>query len=229
MKIFLDGADIKEMERYAETVDGFTTNPALMRKSNITHYPSFIDAVLKVTKGKPVSFEVLADEPGEIYRQAKILQAYDPSVWVKIPICTSAGIPLSFLIQELASEGVKLNVTAIFTIDQCRAAWSAISKGCSDESFISVFAGRLMDAGYDAREMIGAFLRDPSFVERPRILWASTREAFNVTDAENCGCDMITLSAAILDKRRAFWKRNLDNFTIETVAEFVAASKGIEL
>ena len=225
MVIYADGADLAQMKALAadERVAGFTTNPSLLRKAGVTDYRAFANAVLDVIGDKPVSFEVFADDFKTMESQAREIASWGQNVYVKIPVTNTLGNPSYDLIYRLSRSGIKVNVTAIFTADQAR-----ISAGSLDGTgIISVFAGRIADTGADpARIMRSAKAKIGS---RPtQLLWASAREVYNVVQAEECGCDIITLSPDLIAKLSGFG-RNLTTYSLETVKQFHADAAGYVL
>lgn len=218
VKIYADGADPKMIETFAENpaIAGFTTNPSLMKQAGITDYEGFARQLLKTLK-KPISFEVFADELSEMHRQAQMIKTWGENVFVKIPVTNSKGESCAQLVKELSSEGVKLNVTALFSSRQLTTVWNAIDK--KTPAILSVFAGRIADTGRDplplmheCRKIMGA--RGP--VE---LLWASSRELFNIWQADETGCDIITVAPDIL-KKLSMVGRDPEELSLETVRTF---------
>lgn len=225
IKIFLDGADRKTMVEMAsdDRVQGFTTNPSLMRKSGVTDYPGFCREILPQVRGKPISFEVFADDLAGMKSQAKTIATWGSNVYVKIPVMNSEGLSTAPLIRELAQAGVKLNVTAIFTIKQVVETCEALAGGAP--SIVSVFAGRLADVGRDPIPMIeasAAICREAG--PQVELLWASTREAFNIVQAERSGCQIITAPADLIRKLSGFGKDPYA-MSLETVRTFKSDSE----
>lgn len=228
--IYADGADVREMvaARDGGLVRGFTTNPTLMRKSGISDYESFARDALVATGGMPISFEVFADEFAEMERQAKLIATWGEAVYVKIPVTNTAGLSSVDLIRRLSAAGVKLNVTAILTLDQVRAVVDALDP--ATPAIISVFAGRIADTGRDPvplmREAKAIVLTKP----KAELLWASPRELLNIFQAEECGCDIITCTNEIL-KKLAMVGKPLDELSLDTVKMFFndAAAAGYKL
>jgi len=225
IKIFLDGADRKTMVEMAALpeVQGFTTNPSLMRKSGVTDYPGFCKEILTQLKGKPVSFEVFADDLAGMRSQAKQIATWGSSIYVKIPVMNSKGESTASLVKELSRAGVKLNVTAIFTLKQVWETCQALEGGAP--SIVSVFAGRLADAGRDPLPMIeasAAMCKETG--PQVELLWASTREVYNIVQAELGGCQIITAPADLIRKLAHFGK---DPYTmsLETVRTFKTDSE----
>lgn len=224
MKTFLDAATLADVEKYADVVDGFTSNPALMRKAGITDYRTFARALLDLADGKPVSFEVLADDPDNAFEQAHTINGFGPNVWVKIPVIWSNGESTSDLIARLIAAGIKVNATCAMTAPQILDAWAVMR---DEHSFVSVFAGRIMDTGVDAERIIGQITRMGNG-PKPRLLWASTREVYNHIQASRAGCEYITMTPDLLQKMKLIGK-SLDEYSRETVQQFVNDAKGISL
>ena len=223
--IYCDGADIAQMRAYANDhrVSGYTTNPSLMRKAGITDYRAFSDEVLGVVNGKPVSFEVFADDFESMERQAREIASWGPNVYVKIPVTNTAGNPAYDLIWRLSGAGVKVNVTALFTSLQTRRAVQSLR----GTGIVSVFAGRIADTGADpARTMRSA--RAAIGESGTQLLWASAREVYNVRQAEDCGCDIITLSPDLIAKLDGFG-RDLTEYSLDTVKQFHRDAAGLSL
>ncbi len=213
VKVFLDSAKPDEILRWGADVDGLTTNPSLMQAAGLTAYPA---ELLALAQSKPVSLEVGADEFGAMTREALQLSALGPSVYVKIPIMTTQGLSTRPLLADLARRGIRLNVTAIMTSRQVQDACEALRQEVP--SIVSIFAGRMADTGVDPVPLIqtAKVLATHSGSE---VLWASAREIWNLYQAEAIGCDIITLSAALLEKRMLRGK-DLDAYTRETVQMF---------
>ncbi|MFI5398683.1 MAG: transaldolase [Candidatus Binatia bacterium] len=198
--LFADGANAAEMlaEYRSGQVQGFTTNPTLMRQSGVTDYVGFAREVLAEICDLPISFEVFADEFSEMERQARIIASWGPNVVVKIPITNTRGESSLSVVSALSRSGIKLNVTALLAVDQVRDACEALSPDVP--AIVSVFAGRIADTGRDPvpimREAVQVAQRRPLV----QILWASPREVLNVYQAEECGCHIITATKPVLDK-----------------------------
>lgn len=220
VQVFADGANLEQMRALAEdpNVRGFTTNPTLMRQSGIRDYAAFAREVLKAIPDKPISFEVLADTPAEIRRQALSIADWGDNVYVKVPITTSEGEPLTDLAGELSHRGVKVNVTAVFTLEQVWKSCEALRGGAP--SVVSVFAGRIADSGRDPVPHMKAALSICRAADRSiELLWASPRELLNVTQADEIGVDIITVTEAIRTKLHLLGK-DLQEFSRETVLMF---------
>jgi transaldolase len=204
-------------------VSGFTTNPALCRKAGVTDYREFAKQVIAAVKGKPVSFEVLADDFAGMERQAQKLALLGDNVYVKIPIVTPEGITTESVIENLVGIGVKVNVTAVFTKEQIYLAMRALD---DSDGIVSIFAGRIADAGQDPVKFIRYALNHR--YGKTKALWASTREVYNVVQADECGCDIITCTPDVIKKLDGIGA-NLTQRSIETVKEFCNEAKGYSL
>ena len=218
--VFADGANLEAMLKLADDplVKGFTTNPTLMRQSGVREYAAFARTVLRAIPDKPISFEVLADTPAEIRRQALTIADWGDNVYVKVPVTNSEGVPLFDLIGELALGHVKVNVTAVFTLEQVWNACHALRGGAP--SVVSVFAGRIADAGRDPVPHMRAALAMCRAADRSiELLWASPREILNVVQADEIGVDIITVTEAIRTKLHLLGK-DLAEFSRETVQMF---------
>ena len=219
IKIFADGADKKSMlDLYAKSfIKGFTTNPTLMRKAGITDYERFAKDVLLNIPDKPISFEVFSDDFSEMRDQALYIATWGRQVYVKIPITNTHGKPSYRLIEALASQGVKQNVTALMTEEQVREATQALSQGPS--AYISVFAGRIADTGRDPLPMMVKALKLMNNYPQLELIWASPRELLNIFQADEIGCHIITVTNDILNKLSLTGK-DLNEFSLDTVKMF---------
>ena len=198
-------------------IDGFTTNPTLMRKAGITEYVAFAKDILKEIPDKPISFEVFADEFGQMERQAVEIADWGRNVYVKIPVMNTKRKTSYDLVRKLSQAGVQLNITAIMTLEQVRKVAEAVQGGSS--SFVSVFAGRVADTGVDPIPMMQEALELLKTAPNAELLWASPREVLNVYQAESIGCHIITATNDIL-KKLEFKGKDLTDFSQETVQMF---------
>lgn len=220
IKIFADGASVPSILASAKNprIAGFTTNPTLMRKDGVSDYRAFAREVLAHVKTQPISFEVFADEFAEMKRQALEIKTWGSNVYVKIPITNTRRQSSIPLVKELAASGVKLNVTAICTLDQVRETSAALAGGAP--SVVSVFAGRIADTGRDPvplmREALGICRAADEKIE---LLWASPRELLNIVQAAEVGCDIITVTPDLLKKLELVGK-DLGDYSLETVQMF---------
>ncbi|MDQ3282445.1 MAG: transaldolase [Acidobacteriota bacterium] len=228
--IYADGADVRDMlaARDAGIVKGFTTNPTLMRKSGVTDYAAFAKEALAATGDMPISFEVFADDFDEMERQAKLIATWGEPVFVKIPITNTKGESAVPLIHRLSAAGVKLNITAILTLDQVRAVVDALD--ANTPAIVSVFAGRIADTGVDPVPLMREAAQICSAKPKAELLWASPRELLNIFQAEEVGCDIITVTSDLL-KKLSMVGKPLDELSLDTVKMFFndAAAAGFKL
>ena len=223
-KIFCDIADYKTIKFFNNKsfVDGFTTNPSLMRLAGAKNYKDYSLKILKICKKKPISFEVFADKPKDMLKQAYEINSWGKNVYVKIPVVNSRGIFTGSVIKELSDKGIKLNITAVYTFEQTKKIYKRLNK--KTKSIISIFAGRMADKGKDP---LPIFKRSISFVKRNKnieILWASTREAYNYTQAKQINCNIITMPPKIINQISSFGK-SYKSMTLDTVRGFLTDSK----
>ena len=224
IKIFADGADSESILKFnkLDYIQGFTTNPSLMRKSGIKDYKTFAKDILPKINNKPISFEIFADDLEEMEKQAEEIASWGENVYVKIPITNTLKISTKKIIENLSKNGIKLNITAIFTNTQLKEVLEFIDK--KTPSILSVFAGRIADAGYDPEEAIKESVNLAHKYSNCEILWASTREIYNIFQAAKCGCQIITVPHDLLNKFKNIGK-NLDEFSLETVKGFYNDAK----
>jgi transaldolase len=230
VKIFADGADRAGIERLSADpmIAGFTTNPTLMRQAGIQHYESFAREILSIITDHPISFEVFSDDIGEMEQQALRIAAWAPNVNVKIPVTNTKGERTDVLLKRLVDQGTKVNVTALFTVEQVEWVASCLANGPA--CFVSVFAGRIADAGIDPLPIMSEALDILHSYGNQELIWASPREVLNVVQADQIGCDVITVTHDLLKKIPALGK-DLDQFSLETVQMFHddAKAAGYEL
>ena len=221
VKLFADGADLDSMlVLYKDpSIKGFTTNPTLMRKASITDYENFARKVLQVIPDRPVSFEVFADDLKEMLVQATVIASWGANVNVKIPITNTKAESCKDLIGTLSSKGVKINVTAMMTVDQVKTVLPGLASGAG--GYVSVFAGRIADAGIDPLPVMKNVMDLLVDVPNIELIWASPRELYNVVQADSIGCHIITATNNILKKLPTLGK-DLDQFSLETVKMFLA-------
>ena len=219
VKIFADGANMAMIEKLAKnpSISGFTTNPTLMRKDGIEDYVAFAKKMLTVVGERPVSFEVFSDEFGEMKAQAIEIASWGTNVFVKIPITNTRGEPSTPLIKDLAVRGIKVNVTAIMTLNQVRAVTDALQSQVP--SVVSIFAGRIADTGVDPVPLMQEPLDILSTKPAAELLWASPRELLNIFQANDIGCQIITVTHELLNKLSGVGK-DLNTFSLETVEMF---------
>ena len=211
VKIFSDGADKKDMlEMNSETfIKGLTTNPTLMKKAGIKDYELFAKDILSTIKEKPISFEVFSDDFDDMERQAMEITSWADNVYVKIPITNTKKESSKELIKRLAEKKVKLNITAIMTLDQVKTVLSVLDNKVP--SIISVFAGRIADTGKDPIPLMKECLTEMKINPKSELLWASPREVFNLIQAENCDCHIITMTPSLIEATKDIGK-NLDQY-----------------
>lgn len=230
IKLFADGADKAGMlEMYQNPrIDGFTTNPTLMRKAGISNYETFAKEILKAIQDKPLSFEVFADDLNEMERQALEIKTWGSNVYVKIPVMNTQRVSTAPLIQRLTQAGVQLNITAILTLEQVHEVADALRGGAS--AFVSVFAGRIADTGRDPIPLMQSALELLQPNSAAELLWASPREVLNVYQAEAIGCHIITATNDLL-KKLSLKDKDLTDYSQETVQMFYsdAQSAGYKL
>jgi transaldolase len=219
IKIFADGADLDGiLELYRNPhITGFTTNPTLMRKSGILDYEKFARQVLEKINDRPISFEVFSDEFNEMERQARKIASWGQNVYVKIPVTNTRRESSVELISRLAQEKVKLNVTALMTLDQVRTVSGALADHTS--SYISVFAGRIADTGRDPMPIMKEAVEIMSPYTTQELIWASPRELLNIFHADEIGCHVITVTHDVLKKLPLVGKE-LDEYSLDTVKMF---------
>ena len=223
-KIFCDIAEINTIKKFnkKKIVDGFTTNPSLMRKAGAKDYKSYSKKILNVCKNKPISLEVFADNYADMRSQAIQINKWAKNVYVKIPVVNSKGKFMGKIIKELNNKNIKLNITAVYTSNQTKKILRYLNKKTS--VIISIFAGRAADTGKDP---IPEFKKSISLAKKYKnvqILWASVREPYNYTQAKKLGCHIITVPPTIIEKIEKFGK-SFNQLTIETVKAFLNDSK----
>lgn len=225
IQLYADGADIQEMvaARRADVVKGFTTNPTLMRKAGLTNYEAFARKALEAIPDRPISFEVFADAFPEMERQARKIATWGEHVYVKIPITDPMGASSLPLIARLSRAGVKLNLTAILTLDQVRGVAESLDPAVP--AVVSVFAGRIADTGRDPEPLMRASVALLAHLPKAELLWASSREVLNIFQAEACGCHIITVTPDILMKLASLRDKDLSELSLHTVRMFDADAK----
>lgn len=220
VKVFADGADIEEMKSAYKNqlVDGFTTNPSLMAKAGVTDYKAFAEEAVSEIPDASISFEVFADDLPTMEKEAEILKQYGDNVFVKIPIVTTTGESTLPLIKRLSSKQVRLNVTAVYTIEQVKAITDAVTEGVP--TYVSVFAGRIADTGIDPLPLMKESVKVTHSKEGVQLLWASCREVFNVIQADEIGADIITCPADVVKKVNNNLGRDIGELSVDTVKGF---------
>ncbi len=223
-KIFCDIADYKTIKFFNKKniVDGFTTNPSLMRLAGAKNYKNYSIKILKICKKKPISFEVFADNPGDMLKQAYKINKWGKNVYVKIPVVNSKGVFMGKVIKELSAKNIKLNITAVYTFEQVKKIIKCLNK--NSKSIISIFAGRMADKGKDPMPIFKKSITKTKKYNNIEILWASTREPYNFLQAKKIKCNIITMPPSIIEKISSFGKSYKD-LTIDTVKGFLNDSQ----
>jgi transaldolase len=224
IKIFADGADKEGMlDMYAKPfIKGLTTNPTLMNKAGIRDYKSFALDILSEIRNKPISFEVFSDDFTDMERQAREIASWGENVYVKIPVTNTKKEPCYALVEKLASQKVKLNVTALMTLTQVRDVVAALSPDVP--SYVSVFAGRIADTGCDPVPLMTAAVDLLKASPAAELIWASPRELLNIFQADAIGCHVITVTNDIL-KKLSQVGYDLDEFSLDTVKMFYSDAR----
>ena len=224
IKIFCDSADFKTIKKLNNNslVSGFTTNPSLMRLAGAKNYKNYSLKLLGICKKKPISLEVFGDTYDQMLKQANIINSWGKNIYVKIPIVNSRGFFSGKVINTLSKKGVKLNITAVYTVNQVKKIIQSINK--NSKTIISIFSGRMSDAGKDPVPIIKESVRLAKKFKNIQILWASTREAYNYLQAKNCGCSIITMPSSIIEKISKFGK-TYQALTLDTVKKFLKDSR----
>ena len=200
VKLFTDGADKAQIVEMAKQpwIAGFTTNPSLLKKAGVSDYEAYARDLVAAVPDRHISFEVFSDDIPEMVAQARVITTWGKNVHVKLPVTTTRGEPLFEAVRALSRDGVKINMTAIFTADQVERAIAALNGGAP--ACVSVFAGRLADFGIDYRPLMQDSVTRARKTRNVEIIWASTREVFNVVEADAIGCHIITAPADVLKK-----------------------------
>ena len=223
-KIFCDIADSKTIKEFNKKsiVDGFTTNPSLMRKAGAKRYEKYSKLLLKICRKKPISLEVFADNFAEMEKQALKINSWGKNIYVKIPVINSKGKFTGQLIRKLNKKRIKLNITAVYTVSQVKKINRCLDN--KTQSIISIFSGRMADVGRDPVPIIKKAVQMTRSKNKVEILWASTREPYNYTQAKQLGCQIITMPPAVIGKVSKFGK-SFDQLTKDTVKAFLIDSK----
>ena len=229
-RIFADGANLQSILELADDprISGFTTNPTLMHQAGVTDYARFAAELLSHVTTHPVSFEAFADEREDMRRQAKLIASWGENVYVKIPVTTTSGEPMTELVHDLSHDGVKVNVTAMFTLAQVEGITAAVAGGAP--SYLSIFAGRIADAGVDPVPLVRRAVEIMAAAPGAECMWASPREVLNLVQANSAGCHIITMTLDLLRKLDGLGK-DLSQFSLETVQMFFrdAAAAGYSI
>ncbi|WP_340299321.1 transaldolase [Staphylococcus coagulans] len=219
VRVFADGADIEQMKKAYQNkeVDGFTTNPSLMAKAGVKDYVEFAKEAVDAIPDASISFEVFADDMETMEKEAEIIQQFGENIFVKIPVVNTKGESMIPLIEKLSAKGVKLNVTAVYTIEQVKAITEAVTEGV--ETYVSVFAGRIADTGVDPMPLMKESVEVTHSKKGVQLLWASCRELFNVIQADEIGADIITCPSDVVKKVPNIG-RDINELSVDTVKGF---------
>ncbi|AKS66813.1 transaldolase [Staphylococcus schleiferi] len=219
VRVFADGADIEQMKKAYQNkeVDGFTTNPSLMAKAGVKDYVEFAKEAVEAIPDASISFEVFADDMETMEKEAEIIQQFGENIFVKIPVVNTKGESMIPLIEKLSAKGVKLNVTAVYTIEQVKAITEAVTEGV--ETYVSVFAGRIADTGVDPMPLMKESVEVTHSKKGVQLLWASCRELFNVIQADEIGADIITCPSDVVKKVPNIG-RDINELSVDTVKGF---------
>tara|TARA_B100001248_G_C27230457_1_gene384591 strand:+ start:27 stop:725 length:699 start_codon:yes stop_codon:yes gene_type:complete len=219
-KIYCDIADLNIIRKFTrkKIVNGFTTNPSLMRKAGAENYKSYSKKILNAIGNKPVSFEVFADNKKDMIRQAKVISSWGKNVYVKIPIINSKGLFMGNVIKYLTKNKIKINITAVYNFQQVLKIIKNINK--NSDVIISMFVGRASDVGKNPIPELKKILRIIKKYTKTKILWASVREPYNYFQARELGCHIITIPPNIIEKIEKFGK-SYNDLTVETVKGFL--------
>ena len=230
IKIFADGANVKEMVKLYKDgiVNGFTTNPTLMRKDGVTNYEEFAKEVLSEITDLPISFEVFADDFETMEKEARKINSWGKNIYIKIPITNTKGESSIELIKKLSHDGLTLNITAMLTLEQVKDVSEVISS--DTKTIVSVFAGRVADTGRDPIPLMKEAVNILKSNSNAELLWASSRELLNIFHAESCGCHIVTVTNNFLKKAHLI-NKSLKEFSLDTVKMFHndAVSAGYEI
>lgn len=230
MKVYLDGCDLNEIKKFNKSikVSGFTTNPSLMAKAGVKNYESFSKKLLSIVRNKPVSLEVISDNAAEIEKQAIKLSSWQNNVYVKIPILNSKGQAMYRLIDSCIKKKIKLNITAVFTIDQVNKILNILkNNNYNTNIIISIFAGRIANTMRDPEETflkVRKLINNRS-VKKTQILWASPREILNIKHAKRSGADIITVTPDLYNQYLSLNNKNLIDYSRETSKMFLDDAK----
>jgi len=231
VKVFADGADKAGiLDLYAKPyIKGLTTNPTLMNKAGIKDYEAFARDILQTVTAKPISLEVFADEFSEMKRQALKIASWGPNVYVKIPITNTRAESSIPLVRELTAEGVQLNLTALLTLEQVHAVAGVLNPKIP--VVVSIFAGRIADTGIDPMPVMRASRQLLASLPQAELLWASVREVLNIVQAEQCGCDIVTVTHDVLAKAAKMLGLDHTALSLDTVKMFAndATAAGYKL
>ena len=220
IKLFTDGAEKAQIVEMAKQkhIAGFTTNPSLLKKAGVKDYEAYARELVAAVPDKHISFEVISDDIEQMVAEARLITKWGKNVYVKLPISNSKSEMLTDAIRKLSGEGVKINVTVVTTIDQAKKATLALSQGPG--GIVSVFAGRLADLGIDYVPLVETAVREARATKQVEVIWASTREVWNVIEADRMGCHIITAPADILKKLTALGTKTAEDLALDGVKAF---------
>ncbi|MFN3349789.1 transaldolase family protein [Pseudorhodoplanes sp.] len=220
VKLFTDGADKAQIVEMAKNrwIAGFTTNPSLLKKAGVKDYESYARDLVAAVPDRHISFEVFSDDIPEMVAQGRVIASWGQNVYVKLPVTTTRGEPLFDAVRALSADGVRINLTAIFTADQVSRAMAALRGGAP--ACVSVFAGRLADFGIDYAPLMQDAIAQARQTANVEIIWASTREVYNVVEADRMGCHIITAPADILKKLPAMGTKTAEELSVGAVQAF---------
>jgi transaldolase len=231
VKLFTDGADKVQIREMAQLpwIRGFTTNPSLMKAAKVAGYQEYARDLVEAVPDRHISFEVFSDHVAEMMAQARLITTWGANVYAKLPVTTTRGEPLFDAVHALAHDGIKINLTAVFTREHVAAGIDALAGGAP--ACVSVFAGRLADAGIDYRPIMLDAVARARRTANVEIIWASTREVFNVIEADEMGCHIITAPAAVLKKLPSLGTKTAAELSLDAVKAFRddAVSVGLTL
>jgi transaldolase len=220
VKLFTDGADKAQIVEMAKQkhIAGFTTNPSLLKKAGVKDYESYARELVAAVPDKHISFEVISDDIEQMIAEARLITTWGSNVYVKLPIINTKGETLTSAIKLLSGEGVKINVTVVTTVEQAKQATLALSQGPG--GIVSVFAGRLADLGIDYVPLVETAVKEARATKQVEVIWASTREVWNVIEADRMGCHIITAPADILKKLTALGSKTAADLALDGVKAF---------
>jgi transaldolase len=220
VKLFTDGADKAQIVEMAKQkhIAGFTTNPSLLKKAGVKDYESYARELVAAVPDKHISFEVISDDIEQMIAEARLITTWGSNVYVKLPIINTKGETLTSAIKLLSGEGVKINVTVVTTVEQAKQATLALSQGPG--GIVSVFAGRLADLGIDYVPLVESAVKEARATKQVEVIWASTREVWNVIEADRMGCHIITAPADILKKLTALGSKTAADLALDGVKAF---------
>jgi transaldolase len=231
VKLFTDGADKAQILDMARNrwIAGFTTNPSLLKKAGVKDYEAYARDLVAAVPDRHISFEVFSDDIPEMVAQGRVIASWGSNVYVKLPVTNTRGEPLFDAVRALSADGVKINLTAVFTAEQVNKAMKALAGGAP--SCVSVFAGRLADFGIDYAPLMRDAIAQARQTRTIEIIWASTREVYNVIEADRMGCHIITAPADVLKKLPALGTKTPEDLSLGAVQAFRedALAAGLQL